>query len=150
MKTVNAMKTPSTYHLMILAVVISSGAIAQSREEVPLFTSRTNGKVFEYAVDAARAEKQPKWSPSKTPPPLSIADAVGRADAWIKKRNPRIDTFVPRRIELSSILYGEFTGVWYYRISFDGMIDGHRLSATDFNSVVLLDGSVVEPRPGKW
>ena len=109
--------------------------------------------VFEIPID--RAERLPRWDQRITlEPPLSMGDARKAADAWLRGRSTNVTTF-----ELATgSLFRAFprppnagacgaSGCWYYRLGFVPMAGDRRLAGgSDFTSVVLLDGSVVEPR----
>ena len=142
-----------TRHRLFLFAALSlasPGAFPQYPQgEVPLFTSNVEGKVVEYSIPESRAEKLPKWDPTQTSIPLPIPKAVARAQAWLKPRNPKIDSFIPNRIELFRVSYGRFFGLWYYTVHFDAVIGKQRLSSSDLQAVVLMDGTIVESHPGK-
>src|SRR5437764_4980423 len=129
--------------LFAVFLLVSRGAFAQyPRGDVPLFTSNIEGKALEYSIPEARAEKLPKWDPKQTSIPLPMPEAVAKAEAWLKKRNPKIDSFVPNRIELFRVSYGRFSGLWYYTIYFGAVVGKQRLSGSDLHAVVLMDGTI--------
>jgi hypothetical protein len=132
----------------VLLLAISS-AYAQNRGEVPLFRANYDGKVSDYSISEIRAEKLPKWDPTQPVIPLPIHSAVAKAQVWVKTLNPKFDSFVPARIGLGCVCYGKFSGLWYYTISLDGIVGGKRMHGPDFGAVVLMDGSIVEPREKK-
>lgn len=127
------------------ALLIVSPVYAQGRGEVPLFKAQNEGKVLDYSISQARAEKLPKWEPQKPSIPLPIHDAIAKAQAWTQKQNLKIESLVPNRIELDRVSYGKFFGLWYYRIGFDAVVGGQRMHAWGLQAVVLMDGSIVEP-----
>jgi hypothetical protein len=128
---------------MILTILPTYG---QGLDEVPLFKAQNEGKVIDYSISSGRAKKLQKWDPIKQVVPLQIHEAVAKALAWIKKRNPKIDSFVPSRIELGKVSYGEFNGLWYYTVGFDGVVGGEQMHSWGLQAVVLMDGSIVEPQ----
>lgn len=132
--------------LVLLAVL---PAHAQTRGEVPLFKAHNDGKVIDYSITQARAEKLPKWDPLQPSAPLPIHDAVAKAQTWLKKQNPKIESFVPSRIELGRVSYGRFFGLWYYTVGFDGVVGNQRMHGWGLQAVVLMDGSIVEPQQEK-
>ena len=131
---------------MILAVLPAYG---QGRDEVPLFKAENGGKVIDYSISQERAKKLQKWDPTQTDVPLQVHEAVVKAQGWIKKRNPKIDSFVTSRIELGRVSYGQFYGLWYYMIGFDGVVGGEQMHSWGLQAVVLMDGSIVEPQQEK-
>lgn len=135
--------------IALLSAIVALPVVAQTQGEVPLFKSQTDGRVTDYSISQSRAEKLPKWDPTQPNVPLSIRDAVAKADGWLRKRNPKIEAFVPGRIELGRVSYGPFFGLWYYTIAFDGVVGKQRMHSSGLVAVVLMDGSIVEPQPEK-
>jgi hypothetical protein len=134
---------------LFLILTATCPAYGQTQGEVPLFKAQNEGKVLDYSISQARADKLPKWDPTQPTVPLQINEAVAKAQAWIEKKNPRIDSFVPNRIELGRVSYGRFFGLWYYTVGFDGVVGGQRMYGWGLQAVVLMDGSIVEPQPEK-
>jgi hypothetical protein len=134
---------------VFLILISTCPAYGQTQGEVPLFTLQNEGKAIDYSISEARADKLPKWDPSQPTIPLQINEAVSKAQAWIKKKNPKIESFVPNHIELGRVSYGRFFGLWYYTVGFDGVVGGQRMFGWGLQAVVLMDGSIVEPKPDK-
>jgi protein TonB len=109
-------------------------------------------QVFEITSD--RAARLPRWDQSITPdPPLSASDARRAGERWLKVRNPHVKRFELVGLGLLqsfsgtvSAQCGGTTGCWHYHLSF-APIDGERqLPGGPYIAVVLLDGTIVEPR----
>lgn len=135
--------------IFVLILIGACPAYAQAQEDVPLFKAQNENKVIDYSISQARADKLPKWDPAQPTIPLQIHEAVAKAQAWIKKQNPKIESFVPNRIDLGRVSYGRFYGLWYYTVGFDGVVGGQRMYSWGLQAVVLMDGSIVEPKPEK-
>jgi hypothetical protein len=110
-----------------------------------------DGTMFTWEIPQQRGNAQPTWDPATMPtPPVSIADATKVADAWLKQQTPELKTFVLTSLTLFRMQPYMWPDRWYYRLEFDPIVAGRRLSgAGNFVAVVLLDGSVVEPRIDK-
>jgi TonB family protein len=113
-----------------------------------------DGTRYQFEIPEKRADTLPPWDQrAASEPPLSMTEARRIAEAWLTSRTPEIKTFelsglslvkVPPRLPTGPCAAG---GCWYYRASFDPVVGGRRLSGGgDFTVVVLLDGSIVEPR----
>jgi TonB family protein len=110
-------------------------------------------QVFE--ITSERAALLPRWDQNITPePPLSASDARRAGERWLKVRNPHVQRFelvslslLQRGSETVSTQCGGTTGCWHYRLTFEPM-DGerHLPSGPDYIAIVLLDGTIVEPR----
>ena len=111
-----------------------------------------NDTRYVYEISQGRANGVQPWDPqASSEPPLSISEARKTAETWLTSRTPEVKTFELNALSLSrtpgppGICRGG--GCWYYRITFDPVIAGRRLpGAGDFTVIVLIDGSIVEPR----
>jgi len=106
---------------------------------------RTNadGVSLSWEVTRDRFDRQPTWSPdSGTPLPLSLSDALHAANEWLQKNGERTNTGL---MQSASLL--RFGGrYWYYRVEY-ATVPVTAANASDrITVVVLVDGSVVEPR----
>ena len=113
-----------------------------------------DGTRYLYEISQERADALPQWDQRSAPdPPLSMSAAKRAAESWLTSRIPEVKTF-----DVSSLFFAKvfpaapadprrIAVCWYYRITFDPVLGGRRLNAAgDFTVVVLLDGSIVEPR----
>jgi len=137
--------------LVTLLLITTTHALAKppSKEIVPLHMASHGESVREYSIIEPLAERQPKWDPAQTPPPLATPQAVTKARAWLKSKHLKFDGFEPVNIDLRRVSYGRFTGLWYYTIKFNGLVGQVRTYSPELETVVLMDGTVVEPKPGK-
>ncbi len=138
------MKKALIFPLLFIAIA-SFSVHGYSQGDVPLHKSQGDGKSFDYSVSQARVEKLPKWDPTQPTLPLSVKDAVAKAQIWMKKQNPKFDLFAPRSIELRRVSM-RGTGLWYYTIAFDGVVGTEQMFSWSLQAVVLMDGTVVEPK----
>jgi len=111
-----------------------------------------NGKRYVFEITPERAEHLPRWDqPSTGEPPLSMSDARRLAMTWIKGKAPQADTF---ELAASSLVRASPAASvpgapvpWYYSIGFDHSTGDRRVAGgLESLVVVLLDGSIVEPR----
>jgi TonB family protein len=113
-----------------------------------------DGTRYQFEISEERADALPLWDQREAAEPLlSMREARRKAEAWLTSRTPEIATVELSGVSLAKVLARLPTGpctarsCWYYRVSFDPVVGGHRLyGGGDFTVVVLLDGSVVEPR----
>jgi hypothetical protein len=107
------------------------------------------GPTRTFAVTATRLSKTPTWSPGKGWPPVSLDQALTTAQQWISKVNPKLERFSPMDIRLSCAypnlgVAGERR--WFWSITFDAFLGEYTLGGGPLEAVVLMDGSIVEPR----
>ena len=126
------------------------GRGAQSSSTVSVTQTRTQEGITSYwEISSQRADRLPSWNPRNTPnPPLSSGDAIKVGEDWLRQQNPEVKTFELTNLTLARG-YGVFaqSDRWYYMMYFDPVVGGRRLAGgSNFAAVVLLDGSVVEPR----
>jgi len=128
---------------------VSIGARAQFGSQVDLFSyTDADGVSEKFVITPGRAEKIPKWEPARTPPPLSLEQAVAVADTWLKKKYPDVKAFSISRITIAELSpRPTYANRWYYELDFDAIVGGKRGGGSRFMAVVLFDGSVVEPKP---
>jgi TonB family protein len=107
--------------------------------------SRTSADGVRTVWDVARErfDRQPSWrSDAGTPPPLSVADALQAANDWVQKREPRT---YPTLMQSASLQ--RLSGLqWYYRVEYALQSATPASASERVTVVVLLDGTVVEPR----
>ena len=133
----------------LILSICAFAANAESREEVRLYGASGDGKAIEYAITTSRAEQTPRWGSAKQGLPLSVSEAVAKADTWMRQQNPTIQSFSPNRIELKHVSATNIVGLWYYSIGFDAEMNGNTVYSWSLEAVVLMDGSIVAPRPVK-
>ena len=118
--------------------------------EAQLFTRRGEGGTITYAISNERAKALPTWSPGSGEPPLSITAAIESARASVLASSSDLKSLEPDRISLNfRDAYGGNPGFWYYDVAFSPTVAGRRALVPGIGAVVLLDGSVVEPRDGE-
>ena len=108
-------------------------------------------------ISRERLMALPKWNLQTAPVPLSLVAAVDVAQKWAARQNPGVARWqvVSAVLTPIAIRSGNFVTLssWYYRVQFATAIDsaavlipGPTGDARRLNVVVLLDGSVVEPK----
>lgn len=108
-------------------------------------------KTFSYVVNSSIFDHQPKWKAGTQPCPLSLERALGIAFKWIGKQKWKDGVYL-RYISLAYVTNTNFQN-WYYTFSFDPRVfdespSSHGVSRAKHPSsiIVLLDGSIVEPK----
>jgi TonB family protein len=99
-----------------------------------------DGRTDVWELSADRAASLPRWDPLTQEPPISLSTALQTGVEWVRKRRPN-DTF-----ELLSVgLARPAANTWMYLMRFSpaGQQGPRTIPAT---AIVLLDGSIVEPR----
>jgi TonB family protein len=104
-----------------------------------------DGTRYLYEISQDRAAGLPRWDQrARSEPPLSVSQARKAAEAWLTSRAPEVKTLEMTSLSLVNL---NPAGLWNYRLTFDPVVGGRRLTGgRDFTVVVLLDGSIVEPR----
>ncbi len=118
----------------------------QAAADVVIRTTRdvTSGARLEYRVLATRLQHTKNWSPERQSPPLPIPAAVGIAKKHSKPRH--VQDLQVLSIELALVDAGG-THRWYYLIRLYDLTHAQGDTLPAVTSVlVLMDGSVVEPR----
>lgn len=153
----------------VAVVVLASGAAAAQAPPVPgaveapvriTEITRADGthQIWEVARD--RLSKVPRWDFTTAQAPLSLVAAVSIAEKWAAQQNPDATRWQVVSAVLTPIvtpMAGRASGVtlssWYYRVQLATAIDSPSVlipgpvgDARRVSVVVLLDGSVVEPR----
>ena len=140
------MNSPVT-SLLLCLLLSPFGARAES--SLLLYSASGDGKSFEYAIPISRAATLPAWKAQAQVLPLSVNDAIAKARVWVRSKNPKFEAFVPNDVSIKRSASSEFGDVWYYSIGFDGVVGGVRMYSWSLVAVVLMDGSIVEPKVGK-
>lgn len=137
--------------LTIPIVALSFFTIVSHAGDVILDTftfENNNGKVeFVFPISEARLDRQPVWAPGKQPVPLAIDKAIQAAQAWIGKQS-----WSKQIGDIDQVTLENQNNCWFYYVDFDqtGDLTHANLDAVFVSRVmVLLDGSVVEPRRKK-
>ncbi len=114
-----------------------------------------NGARYVFEITPERLEKLPHWDQAATgEPPLSMGEARTLAMSWIRSKSPQADgfelaasSFVRARIPTGPAGSPNVPAVWFYSIGFDRIVGNRRIpGGIESVVVVLLDGSIVEPR----
>ena len=129
---------------------LSLWAFSVGRAEDLIFsTPGPDGSQLGFHVTPAQWERAPKWAfDGKTPPPLPFPEAYAKARASIRKRYPDVKDAEIYRYSLNRFNHPDRPDQWYYTFDFLAVIPGagsvrYRRGLT---AVILMDGTVVEPR----
>jgi hypothetical protein len=116
-------------------------------EEVELQSISGQGLTQVFSVARSLVEAIPDWEPEKGEAPLSMSAAVAAAKAAVARRHPKFDDFKATAISLHGInCYPAIPGKWYYVVTFSPVVEGQPFFGGGFWEVVLMDGTVVEPK----
>jgi hypothetical protein len=140
-----------TVTLGLLAALLGMALSSKAGSDTPVFEhSGRDGLTNQWFISEQQIDRSPRWDPLKGDvPPLSVPGAVKIASAWLERQRSTNQVLViwgpPKQVEAIKIKFLPSTdprwhGVSWYIIMFEtGQFD-HRAC------VVLMDGSVLEPR----
>lgn len=137
--------------LQVGGILVTGCAASERGNNITLFQAESpEGDLLTYAVSEERMEATPSWT-GKGEPPLSVAAALRVSATHLEAANPNRKSFRPHYItlNLSEIMGKDRSYYWYYAIVYEPETYLTRV-ASDVNEryavVVLLDGTVVDPR----
>jgi len=114
---------------------------------IPLLICSTESQKLYFEVSISLLEKVSAWNPElSAQPPLSMSDAIsiGRAEAYRKR--PQIEAFACISVRIQSVQPNPKPFLWFWYIAF-APANGEHIYYLDRSEVVLLlDGTVIEPR----
>jgi hypothetical protein len=87
-----------------------------------------------------------------TLPPLSLAGAYRIASRWIAQKYSKMDSFRVRSYSVEDAGHSGARNRWYYTFDFVGTLNGAEVygaPSTAFTAMVLMDGTIIEPREMK-
>ena len=142
----------------VFVVVLGVGARAAA--QVPSILqidvqAAADGTRYRFEVPLTRLAVVPQWDARAVPdPPVSAQAARTAAEKSLASRAPDVKSFELADSVLRGVAPGDtchnglpYPMCWHYRLTFDPVVGGHRMAGGGhFVVVVLLDGSVVEPR----
>jgi hypothetical protein len=134
--------------IILLALVALHFTSALASDEYPIrrFTD-ANGKQTGYFITRERLAATPEWIfDGKTLPPLPLADAYRIASQWIAKKYPTMDSFRVRSYAVEQAGNSGAPNRWYYTFDFVGVMNGAEVYGGPFTAMVLMDGTIIEPR----
>lgn len=99
-----------------------------------------------WEITAARANGLAVWSSNAGEPPLSLAQAMTTGEAWLATQVPDAKGFDLASASLTRLQPLLLPGRWFYYLIYEPALPGQRLPGSSLAAVVLMDGSVVEPR----
>lgn len=128
-------------------LIFATSALGADTNEFVLLKHRARRDAYEWRISEARILKTPEWRADARKIPIPPDKAVRIAKAWFEKRGRDLDELVgieirPFAVEISNESQKGLQRRFYYVITC-------LPSGLAFNSmkvVVLMDGSVVEPR----
>jgi hypothetical protein len=132
---------------IVFGLVMLTGMCA-GEDMIELSSVQEQGgkKLLTWSVSAELFRKQSSWEPERQEIPLSPHEAVRIALTWLQKQGGvtndskvlRIDLYAHRSAQESQ---------WYYYIDLAPLTGANRRLTERRQVIVLLDGTVVEPRP---
>jgi TonB family protein len=120
---------------------------------IRVFATRgQNGQTLAWDIDVTRAMGLPKWN-TDGEPPLSLSEATRLARSWIAGRGPQAGGFV---LQSAALLrrplpptpqnQSNDAELWFYQIAYSRDAGVASAQNPPSPAIVLLDGSVLEPR----
>ncbi len=148
--TAHTMRYFTIFIFVVLAVATSP---ASEEYAIRGCLDANTGKHTGYFISRERVAATPEWVfDGITLPPLSLPDAYRIASQWIAQKYPKIDSFRVRSYSVEEFVQALARGEpnrWYYSFEFIGSMDGTDVYAGPFTAMVLMDGTVIEPREVK-
>jgi hypothetical protein len=106
------------------------------------FTS-WDGTLEIWDIDRSRYDALPVWSPADGSAPLTLTDALKAAEAVLTLQHPAVKTWFATNTALLRDACGR---AWSYRVTLRAGTYAPGTATGRFSLLVLLDGSVVEPK----
>ena len=109
------------------------------------------GSMLEYSVPAKDFAQIPQWDPEKDAPPFPISRAVSAAKKALRSEHSdwREGETLLWSVQLQQAQSAEYPKRWFYVFMFRRMMADQPLPKGEATIVVLMNGSVVKPKPGQ-
>ncbi|MEH1865378.1 MAG: hypothetical protein V7K69_10235 [Nostoc sp.] len=113
---------------------------------ITLLICSTEEKKLYFEVSLSLFKKVSTWNPELSAVPLSMSEAIeiGRAEAYRKR--PQFNSYVCIAASIQSLQPHPKPFLWYWHIVFAPEIDKHIYYLDRSEIVLLLDGTVIEPK----
>jgi hypothetical protein len=134
-------RLPGTILIFFLALPLSAQA-----EEVVMMYSYGRMGALQYSIPGEKAARLRRWETTSQEPPLKLQAAVQYAENWYRNRYSEVKGWQPVSVSLSSSNRHDKNYVWYYMIMLQPL-DTAAYRTMDDTVMILMDGSVVEPKP---
>ena len=141
------MKTFITKKILVaaFAALTCCSCLAQSSESPIRSYTEEDGSKLGWFVSRDTFLKTPEWQfDGKTPPPLDWAAAYSKALEWLKENKKEFGPFT--LYSLTTQFSGNAPDRWYYIAEFRGTKSGKAVLFGELDVLVLMDGTIVEPR----
>lgn len=116
-------------------------------ETISLISCGTSEKDFRFEISSTRLQATPTWVPESEVLPLSPNEAIRIGTPYACEQRPRFDSCVCIRIAIMSVTHCLTpTDHWFYHLEFAPVMDERTYASDTIPVVLLLDGTVVEPR----
>lgn len=116
-------------------------------ETISLISCNTGKKKFQFEIPSTRLQATPTWVPESEALPLSPNEAIRIGTPYAREQRPRFDACVCIRIAIMSITHHSTkSGHWFYHLEFVPVMDDRTYNSDRIPVVLLLDGTVVEPK----
>ncbi len=134
---------------LILTDLILLLPAVQAQDDIRLHKeTESPGYEIIYHIDHPTAKNIPPWIPIESNPPLSIKDAINVAESYLTQRVPTSlrswKGYNIFNIEVKPVRAYEIEDRWYYLITLMPLMKSG--GSSTLVVVVLMDGTVVEPR----
>ncbi len=123
--------------------------LAQSvmrEERIPLTSFSTNEKEFHFEIPSTMLQATPTWVPESEAVPLSPREAIRLGMPHAQAQRPKFDSCICTSVAITSVESHSKSSHWFYFLHFLPVMDGRTYYSDAIPVVLLLDGSVVEPR----
>ncbi|MDM9580072.1 hypothetical protein [Nostoc sp. GT001] len=113
---------------------------------ITLLICSTEEEKLYFEVSLSLLKKVSTWNPELSAVPLSMSDAIqiGRAEAY--RNRPQFNSYICIAASIQSLQPHPKPFLWYWHIVFVPVIDQHICYLDRSEIVLLLDGTVIEPK----
>ena len=138
--------------LLVVTAALMFTASCNAHDECgakTLFVHEGDGTTIGLVASDADLARDPVWAPGHGEPPISPGRAYDLALAWARANWKRYDSFGLEEIILQTAGCDSSRSKWVYVVELTPVIDGNRLFGGSWFLGVLMDGSIIAPKPVK-
>jgi protein TonB len=136
---------PVAVRITVQMTFVLGGGVRRDASIVVLSRAEPDGTRTLFEISEERFRRQPAWEPAHSGTvPLSLEHAIHIAMKWVNTNHS------PGSYRLADAgiarVGGRDSVRWYYRVNFARVAADNSLTSDVVTAIVLLDGSLVEPR----
>ncbi|MEH1922243.1 hypothetical protein [Nostoc sp.] len=113
---------------------------------ITLLICSTEEEKLYFEVSLSLFKKVSTWNPELSAVPLSMSDAIQIARSEAYRKRPQFNSYVCIAASIKSLQPHQKPFLWYWHIVFVPVIDKDICYLDRSEIVLLLDGTVIEPK----